>query len=462
MANFKDTKIDLGVDVNIASQWKKNGNTGAGANANSMADLMNFVGSDKLAELVWLPQTGLNIKFAENKPCSICEEAPSEMRLLDTQNEEPVASLATHRVSDEVAKTSSCTGSQNQVAADTLFQQLFENGITSNVNDSGSESRSRLKTEPMMQCEHQEHIKMEKDDCCSDPFLENAQVSIFVNENDEKHEAESHGLMGSCRSANCLTKRKRKCSFEQHLILGSKRIKKQYATKTDHSFMKWISNMLKGLKSCNIYHQKISVSSETRSLESKETGFQNLFHSLFSPETITGTVDKSIGSTVLAKRFSQESLDLMEIEAPSLVKQVSLYEGVSKEAPKGIFDTIRRLRLSRTDIHKWMTSQLPVAQLEGFFLRLRVAKWEEGDQGSRYYVACITGLQRETPWKDLKQSIRVKVGDVECFVESQHVSNCDFIEDELIAWWQKTSKNQRFPVVKDLKSKLAVRRTLGM
>ncbi|KAI3804271.1 hypothetical protein L1987_25690 [Smallanthus sonchifolius] len=449
MTNLNDTKTDLGDDVNISSQWKENGNTGAGANANSMADLMNFVGSDTLAELVWLPQTGLNIKFAENKPCSIWEEGLSEMRFLDTQNEEPVASLATRHVSDEVAKTSSCTGSQNQGAADALFQHLFENGMTSNANDSGSESRPPLKIEPMMQCGPKEHVERDNTEMDDVKMEKDSQVAIFENENDE-----SHGSMESFRSANFLTQRKRKCSFEQRLILGSKRIKKQadeYATKTDHSFMNWISNMLKGLKRCNI--------------ESKETRFQNLFQSLFSPETILGTVNKSIGSSVLAKRFSQESLHLIEIQnemAPSLVKQVSLYAGVSKEAPKGMFDIIRRLRLSRTDIHKWMTSQLPVAQLDGFFLRLRVAKWEEGDQGSRYYVACITGLQWETPWKDLKQPIRVKVGDVECFVESQHVSNCDFIEDELIAWWQKTSKNQRIPVVKDLKSKLAVRRTLGM
>lgn len=41
--------------------------------------------------------------------------------------------------------------------------------MTSNVNDSGSESRSRLKTEPVMQCLPQEpvervKIEMETDD----------------------------------------------------------------------------------------------------------------------------------------------------------------------------------------------------------------------------------------------------------------------------------------------------------
>lgn len=45
-----------------------------------------------------------------------------------------------------------------------------------------------------------------------------------------------------------------------------------------------------------------------------------------------------------------------------------------------------------------------------------------------FYVYVVTGSQGETPWKDLKQSIKVKVGDVECLVQSQHVSNCDFLE----------------------------------
>lgn len=44
------------------------------------------------------------------------------------------------------------------------------------------------------------------------------------------------------------------------------------------------------------------------------------------------------------------------------------------------------------------------------------------------------GLQCETPWNDLKRPIRVKVGGVECFVESQHVSNCDFKEVNDTIW----------------------------
>nr|GFA00059.1 putative plus-3 domain, RNA polymerase-associated protein Rtf1 [Tanacetum cinerariifolium] len=245
--------------------------------------------------------------------------------------------------------------------------------------------------------------------------------------------------------------------------------------------------MLKGLKNHENYDKRISVCKETRPLECKKMGFQNVFKSLLSPETITRIESKSIGNskeTIFANKCSYGSPDCLELkeketqslvkhislyervtkEAPkekeketeSLVKHISLYERVTKEAPKGMFDAIRGLRLSRTDILKWSNSQLPVALLDGFFLRLRVAKWKEELGGSRYYVACITGLQGEKPWNGLKQPIRVTVGGVECFVESQYVSNCDFLEDELVAWWEKTSKNGGIPVVKDLKLKLGI------
>ncbi|KAF5775669.1 putative RNA polymerase-associated protein Rtf1 [Helianthus annuus] len=404
------------------------------------ADMMQFVGSDTLAELVWSPRTGLNIKFAEEKPCFMWEVGPTDMNSENTQNEQHIASLATCHVS--------CTGSQNQGAVDKLYEHLFEDGMMGGCDGSGSETRPPLKIEPMMQYRPEKHaeradvdthnVKMEKDGYLSDPFLEK---------------------MESCRSANFLTERKRKCGFEQQLILGSKRIKNQI---DGSSFMNWISNTLKGLKNNhNVYDPRVGVCDET-------SGFRNVFQSLFSTETIKQFENKSIGSciskdTVLAERCSHGSLGYLKIKDKENVKHVSFYERVTIEAPKNMFDTIRKLRLSRTDIIKWMNSRSSVScNLDGFFLRLRVAKWEEGAGGSKYYVACITGSQGETPCKDLKQSIRVKVGDVECLVQSQHVSNNDFLEDELIAWWEKTLQNVGIPVVKDLKSKLAERKTLGV
>ncbi|KAJ0499644.1 putative RNA polymerase-associated protein Rtf1 [Helianthus annuus] len=457
---MNDTELEFA--VSIANQLMKNTNTGVGANASSKADMMQFVGSDTLAELVWSPRTGLNIKFAEEKPCFMWEVGPTDMSSENTQNEQHIASLATCHVS--------CTGSQNQGAVDKLYEHLFEDGMMGGCDGSGSETRPPLKIEPMMQYRPEKHaeradadthnVKMEKDGYLSDPFLENAQVAIFNNKTAERHQLESsHGSMESCRSANFLTERKRKCGFEQQLILGSKRIKKRI---DGGSFMNWISNTLKGLKNNhNVYDPRVGVCDET-------SGFRNVFQSLFSTETIKQFENKSKCSciskeTVLAERCSHGSLGYVKIKDKENVKHVSFYERVTIEAPKNMFDTIRKLRLSRTDIIKWMNSRSSVScNLDGFFLRLRVAKWEEGAGGSKYYVACITGSQGETPCKDFKQSIRVKVGDVECLVQSQHVSNNDFLEDELIAWWEKTLQNGGIPVVKDLKSKLAERKTLGV
>ncbi|CAI9277766.1 unnamed protein product [Lactuca saligna] len=418
MAYMNDTKANLGLVADTTNQWQNsNMAAGAGANANPRVDMMPFVGSDTLAELVWSPQTGLSIKFVEKKPCFMLDVGTSDI-----------------------------SGSQHQRASEQFSNQVSEEEMASRVDESDSDIKSALKIEPLTKCEPQEHVEkgnvtIEKDGCFNDPFLENTQH--------EKHMVDSHGSMESCKSGNLLTKRKRRVSFEQQLVLGTRRIKKQRKVDNDVSFMNWISNMLKGLKS----HENQSVYDKTPSLESRKMGFQSVFLSLGLPHEPITQADKC----------SHESLDLINIkkkEVKGVVKRISLYERVTKEAPKDIFDTIRRLRLSRTDILKWTNSGLPFAHLDGYFLRLRVAKWAEGAGGSRYYVACITGLQGENPWRGLKQPIPVKVGGVECLVESQYVSNCDFLEDELVTWWQKASTNKGTRFVKDLNSKLAERKTL--
>lgn len=397
---MSNSKEDLGLAVGVTNrkQWQNsNMAQGAGANANSRADMTTFVGSDTLAELVWTPETGLSIKFVDKKPCF--------------------------------------SGPQNQMVAEQLTDHLYEDGMVSGVNGMDSDMKSLIKTKAMNQCGPQEHlekgiVKIEKDDCFNDPFRGNAQTAILENEkylycqeNDKKHDVKSHGSIKSCKSA----KRKRRLKFEQQLVLGSKRIKKQ----NDGSFMNWISNMLKDSKN----HENQSVNGINRSFENKKMRFQSV----------------------------SQSLSLQDVkEAKGVMKHISLYERVTKEAPKGIFDTIRRLRLSRTDILKWTNSRLSSKHLDGFFLRLRVAKWEKKAGGSRYYVACIRGSQGEIPWGGLKQPICVKIGGVECFVESQYVSNCDFLEEELVSWWQKVSRNGGTPFVKDLISKLAERKTLGL
>ncbi|XP_016434926.1 uncharacterized protein LOC107761240 [Nicotiana tabacum] len=132
------------------------------------------------------------------------------------------------------------------------------------------------------------------------------------------------------------------------------------------------------------------------------------------------------------------------------------------DVPKGIFDVIRGLRLSRVDILKWMNSNTSLSHLDGLFLRLRLGKWEAGRGGTGYYVACITDVKGEKSERDSRNRISVNVGGVECFVGSQYVSNQDFLEDELTTWWCKTLESGgKVPAEEDLRLKLEERMKLG-
>lgn len=149
----------------------------------------------------------------------------------------------------------------------------------------------------------------------------------------------------------------------------------------------------------------------------------------------------------------------------SLKENIISSDFVSKEiadVPKGIFDVIRGLRLSRVDILKWMNSNTSLSHLDGFFLRLRLGKCEARLGGTGYYVACITGLKGEKLERDSNNCIYVNVCGVKCFVGSQYVSNQDFLEDELITWWRKMLESGgKVPAEGDLRLKLDERMKLG-
>ncbi|KAK8511156.1 hypothetical protein V6N12_033436 [Hibiscus sabdariffa] len=128
------------------------------------------------------------------------------------------------------------------------------------------------------------------------------------------------------------------------------------------------------------------------------------------------------------------------------------------DTTKVIFDAVRMLRLSRTDILKWKNSRTSVPHLGGFFLRLRLTKWEQGLGGTGYYVACITGGNKQGTQRD---SIAVNVGGIECSVESQYISNHDFLEDELTAWLRATKKSGgKIPSEEELTVRVKERRML--
>ncbi|XP_048135135.1 uncharacterized protein LOC115726653 isoform X2 [Rhodamnia argentea] len=130
------------------------------------------------------------------------------------------------------------------------------------------------------------------------------------------------------------------------------------------------------------------------------------------------------------------------------------------DVPKAIFDSVKMLQLSRTSILKWMSARTSPVHLDGFFLRLRLGKWEEGLGGTGYYVACITGMQREKT--SGRNPISVNIGGVKYLVESRYISNHDFLEDELMAWLCMTSRaGGKIPTEEDLRMKVEEKKRLG-
>ncbi|KAG6582356.1 hypothetical protein SDJN03_22358, partial [Cucurbita argyrosperma subsp. sororia] len=126
--------------------------------------------------------------------------------------------------------------------------------------------------------------------------------------------------------------------------------------------------------------------------------------------------------------------------------------------PQVVFKAVKKLRLSRSNILKCMNSHMSLSLLDGFFLRIRLGKWEEGLGGTGYHVACIKGAQLT------KNSISVIVRGVECQVQTQYISNHDFLEDELKAWWCTASKDgsRVLPLAADLRAKVKKKKELGL
>ncbi|KAL1561804.1 hypothetical protein AAHA92_04464 [Salvia divinorum] len=117
-----------------------------------------------------------------------------------------------------------------------------------------------------------------------------------------------------------------------------------------------------------------------------------------------------------------------------------------------MFEAIRNLRLSRADVVRWLDSEAPLRDLEGFFVRLRLA----GLGGGSYYVGCITGESTS------KKSILVDVGGIKSSIATQYVSNHEFLEDEVKAWWNRSlGSGCRIPSLAELNSKFAHRHTFG-
>ncbi|XP_038700737.1 uncharacterized protein LOC119997574 isoform X2 [Tripterygium wilfordii] len=189
-------------------------------------------------------------------------------------------------------------------------------------------------------------------------------------------------------------------------------------------------------------------------LNMKNEGSQKLLDGKDSQFQATGTH--------AVKRTDASSSGENKLKRNHIVPLGNVVSWQVSDAPKGIFDAVRSLRLSRMNILKWMSSQMPIPSLHGFFLRLRLGKWEEGLGGTGYYVACITGVQRDGSTGNSRHSVSVSVGGIKCLVESQYISNQDFLEDELLAWWSMISRDGgKIPSENNLRQKVEEKKMLG-
>ncbi|XP_022739593.1 uncharacterized protein LOC111291806 isoform X2 [Durio zibethinus] len=182
------------------------------------------------------------------------------------------------------------------------------------------------------------------------------------------------------------------------------------------------------------------------------------------PSTNYGvTIDKMRSKTNVNKKYVASCIKQNELKENQIIPWGNFDNQQVSNMPKAIFKAVRMLRLSRTDILKWTNSKISLSHLEGFFLRLRLGKWEEGLGGTGYYVACITGgAHRQGSQQNPKNSIYVNVGGIKCLAESQYISNHDFLEDELMAWLHATTRSGgKIPSEEELTTKVKERRILG-
>lgn len=141
---------------------------------------------------------------------------------------------------------------------------------------------------------------------------------------------------------------------------------------------------------------------------------------------------------------------------------LSLVTSKNNDASAEIFHAIRKLRLSRVDILRWMDSHVSFTHLNGFFLRLRLAKFESGLGGTGYCVACIIGDTRENIDCSPKKSILVDVGGIKSSIGSQYISNDEFLEDEIKAWWCRILKSGcKLPSLDELNSRFKHKMSFG-
>ncbi|CAM8905493.1 unnamed protein product [Rhodiola kirilowii] len=165
----------------------------------------------------------------------------------------------------------------------------------------------------------------------------------------------------------------------------------------------------------------------------------------------------------LHKHYAKSGHVEFELEESSAAPLRNSIDGQGSDIPKGYFDAVRLLRLSRREILKLIDSQTLVSNLEGFFLRLRLGNVEKGLDRNGYHVAYIDGVRSEESCRGSNLILPVNMGSIKCLVGSQSISNQDFLEDELMAWWSAIVKNgNKLPTQEELNNKLVQKKNLGL
>ncbi|KAL5182119.1 hypothetical protein HKD37_01G002850 [Glycine soja] len=154
--------------------------------------------------------------------------------------------------------------------------------------------------------------------------------------------------------------------------------------------------------------------------ETDQRAGQNINLKWKSNEIIT----HKVGCNASFKKYRGLSSEENKFRENPTLSPSKLAERQISQVPKEIFEAVKKLQLSRTDILKWINTRGSISQLDGFFLRLRLGKWEEGPGGTGYHVAYIneTQSQRQCSEQNTRKSLSVKVGSIKCMVESQKKS----------------------------------------
>ncbi|GJN40528.1 hypothetical protein PR202_gb29754 [Eleusine coracana subsp. coracana] len=174
-----------------------------------------------------------------------------------------------------------------------------------------------------------------------------------------------------------------------------------------------------------------------------------------SPHDILKT--NPLGEYVDTKRAEMKEGTSDFMASPPNSKQIVPYGIASNDLvdeSSVVCGALQRLRLSRSDIIRWLRSPIMHTRLDGFFVRLRFGKWEEALGGTGYHVARLNGALD-------RNRLSVTIRNSTCQVDSRFVSNHDFHEDELKAWWSAAMKGDwKLPSKQELDMKFRERELL--